>query len=305
MPATLFLFLCRALIARLLGREAAPIELPSVFGGPPVYLMGDGRVLPAIAGADDDEDDDSDDDSEDDDEDEDDDSDDEDDDDSDEEDDDDSDDDEVDEDELPKKVKDILRKERKARRDAEKRAKRAERGDRGRDSRRSRRRDDDDEDDRDRDRRDDRRRGRRSSRERREERSNEQREDRATERIREANLRDALAEKGVRGKAAKTAIKLLDVDYDDDDEPIDLDDAIAAAREEHGKDVIRRRRKPGKTGGRDGGKEKKGAKPDLTADELDAAKAFGMTPEEYVNYKKTNPTLPEPERTKDKDEPTA
>jgi len=36
--------------------------------------------------------------------------------------------------------------------------------------------------------------------------------------------------------------------------------------------------------------------PDLTADELGAAKAFGITPEEYAAFKSPTPKLPPPAR---------
>jgi hypothetical protein len=113
----------------------------------------------------------------------------------------------------------------------------------------------------------------------------------ATDKLRLANLRDALADKGFAGAKAKAVVRLLDgVEYDDGDEPTNLDAVLKTAEKEYGELV-----KPGKPaapdidpGGGGGGKA-----PALTADELAAAKAAGMTPEEYANYKSPQPTLPE------------
>jgi hypothetical protein len=53
--------------------------------------------------------------------------------------------------------------------------------------------------------------------------------------IRRANLLTALAEEGVVGSKAKAAVKLIDgVEYDDEDEPTNLADCIAAATAEYG-----------------------------------------------------------------------
>lgn len=57
----------------------------------------------------------------------------------------------------------------------------------------------------------------------------------ATGKLRAANLRDALAEKGFSGTQAKAVAKLLsDVDYDADDEPKNLDARLEAAAKEYG-----------------------------------------------------------------------
>lgn len=57
----------------------------------------------------------------------------------------------------------------------------------------------------------------------------------ATGKLRTANLRDALAEKGFAGAQAKAVARLLSgVEYDDDDEPKNLDARLKAAAEEYG-----------------------------------------------------------------------
>lgn len=282
------MFLLRALLVAVGLRDAADMPpLRIAPGGRALYVFADGSVIPAIAGAEDDGDDDDEDEDEDgadDDEEA------ESDDDGEDEDGADDDSDDVDEDELPPKVKAILRKERQARRKAEREARREKR------RADSRRRDDDedadDEDEDDDERRETRRRGRRRERETR---SDEV--DRGTEKLRRANLLTALADEGYTGKRGKALARLLDeVDYDEDDEPENLSDAIEAAEEKYGKSLVGKpKRRPGNTGGREGGDG--GERPSLTADELEAAKAFRMTPEEYAEFKKTNPTLPDKKST--------
>lgn len=67
--------------------------------------------------------------------------------------------------------------------------------------------------------------------------------EKATSKLRNANLRDALAVKGFTGPQAKAVAKLLDgVEYDTDDEPSNLDARITAAAEEYG-DLV----KPGQS----------------------------------------------------------
>lgn len=57
----------------------------------------------------------------------------------------------------------------------------------------------------------------------------------ATSKLRNVNLRDALAEKGFTGQRSKAVAKLLSgVEYDDDDEPKNLDAALKAAEAEYG-----------------------------------------------------------------------
>jgi hypothetical protein len=185
---------------------------------------------------------------------------------------------EVDESTLDPKVKAILRKERKARREAEKKAKKAERGARRR------------------------QRGRReggkkkSGKRERRDRDDEERDDgpdEGTAKLQRANLISALQEAGYTGKRAKTVARLLDdVEYDDDDEPVDLKDRIEEAEEAYGKEAVRKssRSKPGGTDGGGGGGD--GERPSLTADELEAAKAMGMSAKEYALYKDPQPKIP-------------
>lgn len=124
--------------------------------------------------------------------------------------------------------------------------------------------------------------------------------DSATQKLQRANLLTALGEQGLTGSKAKAAAKLLEgVEYDDDDEPTNLEDRIKAATAEYGEDMFKGatpRKKPPATDGGEGGEED-GKGPSLTADELKAAKASGMTPEEYANYKSPRPKLPEKKTT--------
>jgi hypothetical protein len=62
----------------------------------------------------------------------------------------------------------------------------------------------------------------------------------ATQKLRKANLILALADEGLTGGKAKAAARLLDtVDYDDNDEPTNLKDAITAATAEYGEDMFK------------------------------------------------------------------
>jgi hypothetical protein len=57
----------------------------------------------------------------------------------------------------------------------------------------------------------------------------------ATDKLRRANLLTALADKGLEGAKAKAAARLLDgVEFNDDDEPTNLDAALTAAKAEFG-----------------------------------------------------------------------
>lgn len=109
-------------------------------------------------------------------------------------------------------------------------------------------------------------------------------EQRATRKLRQANLLTALAAKGYEGAKAKAAARLLDdVEFDDDDEPVDLDDAIEEAADTYG-DVFpavgetptkKKPRKP-EIGSRRGRGRRKG--PSLTAAELRHAERDGRKP---------------------------
>ncbi len=105
----------------------------------------------------------------------------------------------------------------------------------------------------------------------------------ATEKLRRANLLTALADEGLTGAKARAAARLLDdVEFDDDDEPTNLKDAIKAATAEYGKELF----------GVAAGTHAVTAHQGLTANELKAARASGMTPEEYVAYKSPHPEVP-------------
>lgn len=61
----------------------------------------------------------------------------------------------------------------------------------------------------------------------------------ATEKLRRANLLTSLTAQGLSGGKAKAAARLLNgVEYDDDDEPKNLDDALTAAKAEYGEDMF-------------------------------------------------------------------
>lgn len=118
----------------------------------------------------------------------------------------------------------------------------------------------------------------------------------ATDKLRRANLLASLAEEGLTGAKAKAAARLLDdVEYDEaTDEPTNLQDAIKAATAEYGEEMFKGatpKPKPSKINGGDGNDADRDG-PQLTAAQLAAAKAAGMTAEEYVEFQKTKPTLP-------------
>jgi hypothetical protein len=112
----------------------------------------------------------------------------------------------------------------------------------------------------------------------------------ATEKLRKANLLTTLSAEGIANP--KAAAKLLDgVEFDDDDEPTNLQDRLKAAKAEYGDEFFGAarapRRKPGSTDGGAGNEDREG--PTLTADELAAARASGMTPEQYEAFKSPQP----------------
>lgn len=113
--------------------------------------------------------------------------------------------------------------------------------------------------------------------------------DTATNKLREAKLLVALGEHGLTGARAKAAARLIDgVEYDTDtDEPTNLQDALASAMETYGDDLFAgatpAKPKPPKLDGGAGNDDRDG--PSLTAEELEMAKSFGMTPEEYAANK--------------------
>ncbi len=116
----------------------------------------------------------------------------------------------------------------------------------------------------------------------------ESKADTATNKLREAKLLVALGEHGLTGARAKAAARLIDgVEYDaDSDEPTNLQDALDSAMETYGDDLFTGatpKPKPPKLDGGVGNDDRDG--PSLTAEELEMAKSFGMTPEEYAAYK--------------------
>lgn len=119
----------------------------------------------------------------------------------------------------------------------------------------------------------------------------------ATDKLRKANLMAALADEGLTGARAKAAARLLDgVEYGDDDEPNNLPDALKTATAEYGDDMFKGLKpKAPRLNGGDSAVED-GDKPNLTAEELAAAKSFDMTPEEYQAFKDPQPVIPEPKK---------
>lgn len=108
--------------------------------------------------------------------------------------------------------------------------------------------------------------------------------------LRNANLLVALQVKGVANPRA--AARLLDgVKYDDDrQEPLNLDDAITAAKTEFGDAMFRAAKTPAADINSDGGGGGGGGDgPKLNADEKEAARSFGQTDAEYAWYR-DNPT---------------
>lgn len=92
-----------------------------------------------------------------------------------------------------------------------------------------------------------------------------------------ASLAAALTERGLSEKRVKAAVVLLgdSVTYDASGEPVNLEEAIAAAKEKYSSgpfdcDSV-----------------------NLSAEEREAAKICHMTPEEYVNYSSRAPRIPD------------
>ena len=105
-------------------------------------------------------------------------------------------------------------------------------------------------------------------------------------RVREANLKVALADSGTHIVDIDTATILLErrgVEYDDDDNPVGIKDAIDTLVKEKPFLVGKVASKGGNNAGagNDDGEGSAG----LTADELAMAKSFKMSPEEYAKWK--------------------
>jgi hypothetical protein len=118
----------------------------------------------------------------------------------------------------------------------------------------------------------------------------------ATDKLRKANLLTALSASGV--AHPKAAVRLLDgVEFDDSDEPKNLDAAITAAKTEYGEDMFKGSKPapPGNVNGGEGNEHEDA--PPLDADELAMAKSFGMTPEQYQAAKSPSYQPPAPVKT--------
>jgi hypothetical protein len=116
-----------------------------------------------------------------------------------------------------------------------------------------------------------------------------------TSKVRAANLKVALGDSKyglASAKAAATLLQAEGIEFGDDDEPIDLDEAVEKLTEANPflLGTAPKPKAPKTDGGSGGGGET--AQVNLTTEELQAAKAFGMTPEEYTAYKSTTPVPP-------------
>lgn len=123
----------------------------------------------------------------------------------------------------------------------------------------------------------------------------------ATDKLRRAHLLVALADLDLTGGRAKAAAKLLEVEYDDEDEPKDLDKAIEAAKKTYGDDIFtgtpeEKDKRRVTVNGREGVGDGKG--PVLDADNQAMAERFGMTAEEWAQY--SDPDFRPPVKQKDK-----
>lgn len=191
--------------------------------------------------------------------------------------------DEVNEDELPDNVKAILKKERKARRDAEKALRTERRTSKPAAKAKPKAKpkpsatDDTSEADE-------------------ATRAADERATKATGKLQRANLISALG-KSKHGlidpaAAAKLAIQDGIAEFDDDDEPVGVDDLVKDLVDDYaflkGTAAKPKPRAPDI----DGGDKKSRKAPKLTADELEMATSLGMTPDEYATYKDPNPKLP-------------
>lgn len=119
----------------------------------------------------------------------------------------------------------------------------------------------------------------------------------ATDKLRRANLTVALAGKDHGLADPRAAARLIEgVEFDDQDEPTNLTDRVKALVGEYpllkGKGV---QHAPNLNGG--GGGDGGDTPPELTAEELDVAKSFGMTPEEYAAAKDPQYQAPAPAKT--------
>lgn len=111
------------------------------------------------------------------------------------------------------------------------------------------------------------------------------------EQIRAANLRSALADQkhGLASPGlAAMAVTAAGIEFDESNRPVGLDDAVKAVTESEPALLAGKPPAPTGNGGEGGGT----SNVTLTAEELEAAKASEMTPEEYVAFRDNTP-LPE------------
>lgn len=118
--------------------------------------------------------------------------------------------------------------------------------------------------------------------------------DKLTQRIQSLTIDTKLTGSGIPDKRLKAARAILEVEYDDAGEPTNLDDAIAALKEEHGYlfdgdqgddggDPPPKKREGSANAGRG---SRKGDSSDVVLDagQIDLARRAGMTNDEYIKY---------------------
>jgi hypothetical protein len=113
-----------------------------------------------------------------------------------------------------------------------------------------------------------------------------------TSKVRAANLKVALGDSRyglASAKAAATLLQAEGVEFDENDEPIGLDEAVTALVDAN-PFLTGEKPKP-KAPNTNGGSGSGAVAPvvELTAEELDMAKSFGLTPEKYAANKDVNP----------------
>jgi hypothetical protein len=115
--------------------------------------------------------------------------------------------------------------------------------------------------------------------------------------VRRANLKAALADHGITGQRAQAVSRLVHVDYDDEHEPVNLLTALEDAEARYGAEIVRGNgaTPPASTvtppPATDAGRRAASQPTNLTAEELGIAQMFGMTGEQYVQYKALHPDV--------------
>lgn len=112
-----------------------------------------------------------------------------------------------------------------------------------------------------------------------------------TSKVRAANLKVALGDSKyglASAKAAATLLQAEGVEFDDNDEPIGLDEAVNSLVEAN-PFLTGEKPKPKAPNVNGGDGKGGGSKVELTTEELAFAESFGMTPEEYAANKEVNP----------------